>query len=196
VKISQRLIFVTLILLTATSSSRAGSLSLVTSRAALGGNDSINWGQLDLPTLEPISNPFSISSTDGVQVTVSEKHPGSFYSDYDGNAWNGNFGRGDALLYSGPQYGAPGGPIRIDFGSNLVSGGGTQIEPNTFYRPFVARIVAYGSQMNVLGAFIEFGYAAPTNDDSALFVGVRGTPGRSLGCPPPLGASLGPRASP
>jgi hypothetical protein len=110
-----------------------------------------------------------------VPTTVSESQPGSFDSDIDGPVWDGNFACGDALLYSGPQYGAAGGPILIDFGTHLVSGGGAQIEPNAFYVPFIAQIVAYDSRMNVLGTFTEDGYAEPANDDSAIFIGVRST---------------------
>jgi hypothetical protein len=98
----------------------AAGFQLVTSRSALGGTDSVDWGSLHLPTLTPISNPFNISSGGGVNVTVSEQQPGNFYSSYQGNGSQGNFAPGDALLYTGNQFGSAGGPIILDFGSHLV----------------------------------------------------------------------------
>lgn len=170
-----RLIAVVGFIYFASAFSAEAGYSLVTDRASLGGTDTIDWGTLNLPPLTPISNPFSINSNGGVPVTVSEQTPGVFYSDTSAIVWNGNFAPGDALLYSGPQYNSAGGPILIDFGSNLVSGGGTQIEPNAFLVPFTAQITAYDSQMNVLASFTEDGFAAPTNDNTAIFIGIAST---------------------
>jgi PEP-CTERM motif len=151
-----------------------GGLTLITSRGAIGATDSIDWGSLSLPTLTPISNPFTISSSGGVAVTVSEQTPGSFYSDYQGNVWSGNFAPGAALLYTGNQFGSTGGPVVLDFGSNLIAGGGVQIMPNG-YGTFTAQIEAFDSTGASLGTFTEVGNANTNADNSAIFIGVLST---------------------
>src|SRR5713226_3918670 len=90
------------------------SFTLVTSRTALAGTDSVNWGTFSVPPgTYPIfpSNPFTILSTGGHSISVSEKvnlktfnammeqDPCPTGSCFPYQDWVGNFAPGDILLW-------------------------------------------------------------------------------------------------
>jgi hypothetical protein len=56
------------------------SYSLVTSRAALAGTDSVDWGALGAPGTS-VANPFTSSSAAGQSITVSKALSGNFLLD-------------------------------------------------------------------------------------------------------------------
>ena len=143
-----------------------GSPVLVTSRVALGGTDSVDWGVLG-GAYTSISSPFIISSVGSVSVTVSQGSGLPFERRDQGVGWSGNFAPGDPLLWdkgNGPD-------ITLDFGSNLVSAAGAQIQSN-IYGGFVARITAYGPGLTFLGSFTETGTGTSDGDNSAIFIGI------------------------
>src|SRR6266849_6278270 len=82
------------------------SFTLVTSRTALAGTDSVNWGTFSVPPPPSgiyVANPFTILSTAGRSISVSKTIADSFLvtqqvsaPPYQGNGvWNGNFAVGD-----------------------------------------------------------------------------------------------------
>jgi hypothetical protein len=144
---------------------------LVTSRAALAGNDFIDWGTLGLASNTGIpQNPFSILSSHGVNVTVGEPSGNLTYI-VEGQPgpqfWNGNFTPGDHLLDSGIPSNR--GPMTISFPSPVL-GGGAQIE-NDPGGPFVASIAAFDATGTLLGSFTEAGQSSFTT--TAIFLGIR-----------------------
>ncbi len=78
------------------------SYSLITSRAALAGTDSVNWSTLGTQD-QFAANPFTILSTSGLSVAVSKTVADEFETMVERGpsvrgAWNGNFGPGDVSL--------------------------------------------------------------------------------------------------
>jgi hypothetical protein len=153
-------------LLLALSGPAQASLSLVTSRSALGGTDFIDWGQLGGP-FTVVPGPVNVVSNLGVVVGVNDA--GNIMERRDqGNGWAGNFAPGDHLLWT---QGANG-PITLTFSLNGVTAIGSQIQAN-FFGPFTAQISAYDSSHTLLGTFSEAGNSTPNGDNSAIFIGVR-----------------------
>ena len=167
---------------------RCPSFGLVTSRAALVGADSVDWGTL-LPTPPPISyfvaSPFTILSTAGTSITVSKTQVSSFdvttqlsAPPYQGNGtWNGNFAEGDRVLYTTPGDDRALNTITLDFGSTPVSAGGAQIQPNSRARPFnfTAQVDAFDAAGHHLASFTEKGSVTDAADNSAIFIGISST---------------------
>src|SRR5262249_31238155 len=101
----------------------AGSLTLVTSRSEMGGNDLIDWGQLPGPTLTIFSTPVSVSSSGGLGATLTTS-AGTVFKDQQGSPWQGNFAQGDHLIGTGQL--TPSIPIDITF-AQPVNGLGAQL---------------------------------------------------------------------
>lgn len=163
----------------------ASSLTLVTSRAAIGGTDSIDWGQLGAAISE-VPNPSTVTSSGGLNAIVSKPTAAHGLSRVDQIAggqppstpgWKGNFAVGDHLLT--PFFGEAG-PITIDFGSHLVAGGGVQINSENFDSttqtflpgPFTASVEAFDGTGTSLGTFTEVGNETYTANNTAIFIGV------------------------
>lgn len=155
----------------------AQALTLVTDRAALGANESVDWRVLN-PTGSFISipSPFSVTGSGGTQVTGSLPDvPNSFFTginqgDNQGG-FAGNFAPGTALLLN--QNRNPNetfGTMTFAF-SNAVRGIGTQIQVNRF-GPFTAFIEAFDSSGNSLGRFSRNGISDDSADNSAIFIGL------------------------
>jgi hypothetical protein len=145
------------------------NIGLVINRAALGANDSVDWGVLG-PEETWVNNPFGVISVGGVALMASEA-PGQFLRLDEGTTWLGNFSVGDHLLYTGTIFGGGHGPITIHFGAPVI-GAGAQIQAN-YYGAFSARIAAFDAGGNLLGSFAEAGNSAGTEDNSAIFIGIR-----------------------
>lgn len=147
------------------------SVTLITSRPELGGNDSVDWGVVG-PAFSGVANPFSITSSSGLGLTVS-KASGIFVraeqTSGSDAAFSANFAPGDALISTTGQ--TPG-PVTIAF-SSPVSGAGTQLE-SFGNGPFNATIEALDSVGNSLGSFSVPGIASygGSGDNTAPFVGV------------------------
>src|SRR5205807_7334046 len=116
------------------------SFTLVTSRTALAGTDSVSWGTLVPPGTSP-ANPFTILSTGGHSISVSQKaSPVSSRFDLVEQTpcptscvvredWNGNFAPGDIALWAN-HFSNETNPITLDFGTTAVAAGGAQIDPD------------------------------------------------------------------
>jgi MYXO-CTERM domain-containing protein len=143
-------------------------LVLVTSRAGLGGNDTIDWGQLGA-TGATVPSPSNALSVGGLTFQVSQ--PGGNFERRDqGNGWNGNFAPGDHILWTENFNTGGGGPMTLR--GPGVSAIGTQIMAD-FFGAFVARISAFDSGGNSLGSFTEAGNSSSAANNSAIFIGVR-----------------------
>lgn len=140
------------------------ALSVVTSRSALGANDTLNWNSLGSAGT-PVSNPFTVSSTGGNTVKGSIPS-GSFQRLDQGYGWAGNFAPNNALLWT---QGNPG-PLQLTF-SQAVRGVGTQIQAN-LYGSFTTVIEAFNSGGISLGSFTLPGNSTGSGDNSAIFIGV------------------------
>jgi hypothetical protein len=174
-------------LLGATAARSEAGFALVTSSAALSPNDNINWAVLG-PNFSAVPNPFAINSTGGVATNVSQvAFP--FQRRDQGGGWAGNFGNGEALLWTG---GTGNGPITIDFANtSTVTGAGAQIQSD-FFGPFTAVVEALDASGTVLATFNLSGNSTANGDDSAIFIGILATGGDSfdkfrIGVPNTLG---------
>ena len=132
-----------------------------TGRATFGGNDTVDWGVLG-SDYTAVSNPFNISSTGGIGLSVSESN-GSFQRRDLGTGWGGNFTDGSILLWTG---GDNAHPMTIVFNS-LIRGVGFQINPD--YSQTTTHVEVFGAANTLFGAF-----DLTTNDrsqPSADFIG-------------------------
>ncbi len=168
-------------------------LTLVTTRAALGADEVVNWEVLGQPYIS-IPNPISVISTPStvppdsvavcgpvtfacrVGVTVSKtSDPFQLLIQGDGSSWNGDFPQGDNLLFTGRNL--VGGPITLDF-NVPVSGAGTQIQAAGGNRlvssfSFLATIEAFDSLGNSLGSFTTTGLSTfGSINKSVTYLGV------------------------
>jgi hypothetical protein len=139
------------------------SATLVSSRAALGGTDFIDWGQFG-NDLTAVPNPASGSSNLGIGFTVS-KPSGSFERRDQPDGWVGNFTDGDRLLWT---LDLPG-PISIVLGAP-VFGAGANIQAE-LYGAFVAQISAYDASNSLLEQYTLNGLSDETVG-TAIFIGI------------------------
>ncbi len=149
----------------------ANALTLITSRADLGGNDSVDWAILGSP-FTVVPNFFTIASSQGVQLEISQP-VGVFErrNQSDTGGWTGTFKPGDALLFTGGNNQRP---TTIDF-DVPVFGAGTQFQSPVDGDFYTAIIEAFDSLENSLGVVGYSGYSqwGLEGDNSAIFVGVR-----------------------
>ena len=160
------------------------SFTLVTSRTALAGTDSVNWGTL-APTPPPsditVANPFTILSTAGRSISVSKTIADSFVvtqqigappASLGNGVWNGNFAVGDWVLDTSDNGGRTN-PITLNFGATAVAAGGAQIQPNRgSVTTFTAKVEAFDANGKSLASFTEAGTATNAADNSAIFIGI------------------------
>jgi hypothetical protein len=149
------------------------SFSLVTSRTALAGTDSVNWGTL--PTVAP-ANPFTILSTGGRSISVSKTIADTFRvvvecPSLTGCGWDGNFAPGDSLLLTNDLGSKLVNPITLNFGTTAVAAGGAQIQSGV-EDPFTANVEAFDAAGNSLAHFQEHGISTGAEDNSAIFIGI------------------------
>lgn len=143
-----------------------GSTILVTTEAGITADGLIDWSVLG-PTGTAVANPFNVAVTGvaGLDATVSI--PAGSFERLDQDAgWGGNFGAGEALLFTAFNQG----PLQILF-DGPVSGFGAQIQQNVF-GAFTATIEAFDSGNNSLGVFNLLGDSNGNGDDSAIFIGI------------------------
>ena len=156
-----------IVLLTAISS-RADSLALVTSQAAQGGNDSVEWSQLGSNgTQLPAS--FGTNSNKGTTVSVSLVGPNSVLSvvcPASPCSWSGaGFGSGDTLIWTSNGSNGGNGPITITFGRG-EAGAGALIQADGPSH-FTATIQAFSGSTS-LGSFTE----SSDSRGTAIYLGV------------------------
>jgi len=150
-----------LLLAALTAPAAWASLTLITDRAALGADMSVDWGVLGAAPDTIVSNPFTLGS-----VTVSMS--GTFKRRDQGNGgddWNGNFSPGDRLIRTRDKTG----PMIITF-STPVYGAGANIQED-LHGSFVAQIEIF-SGSNSLGILSLIGNSNGGNNGSAIFLGV------------------------
>jgi len=141
----------------------------VTSRAALGGNDFVNWNSAGANG-DALGSSFSTTSAGGVGVNVSgaTSSVNGFERTDQGDLWNGNFAPGAALLWSGFSIDAQ--TMTIAFGSP-VFGAGAQIQSDD-HVAFTAFLNSYDSIGNLLHSDTFSGNSTDAHDNSAIFIGV------------------------
>src|SRR5258708_6032934 len=90
---------------TGISALAAGTVTQVSSRSGLAGNDIIDCSQLPAP-YQQIPPSLSVSSKNGLPAVVTNfsTEPGTFYSTRQGNPWLGNFALGDFLIESDSSF--------------------------------------------------------------------------------------------
>jgi hypothetical protein len=154
----------------------------VFSRAALGGNDFIDWGQLGpfvpQPVIPPLpNNPVSVASNNGMPVSASAPSTGFLFLDQQApstatcQCWNGNFAPNDYLF--GANTAAPE-LLTLTF-SAPVYGIGTQMGVDAPPGPFIEMMQLFDPLGNSLGSFLMAGNEADTADNSAAFIGALST---------------------
>jgi hypothetical protein len=146
---------------------RAGA-TLVTSRAALLPNDSIDWGQLG-PDSTSLTSSQAVTSAHGLGSTVSTDDLSGLLRVDEGNSWTGNFTVGDHLINNN---GFSEFAMTIAF-AVPISGAGAQIQLDK-RGPFTATIEAFSGNTS-LGLFTEDGLSTTAEDGSAIFLGVLDT---------------------
>jgi hypothetical protein len=155
------------------------SYALVTSPTALSGTDALNWGTLG-PVGTIVSNPFTIISTNGHTVSVSQPPQFGSFAVFEQTSsptlgtWNGNFASGDMLLYGGDLGSKTPDPYTLNFGSTAVAAGGAQIESD-YTGKFTAQVQALDASGHILASFTEGGNATHAADNSAIFIGISST---------------------
>jgi hypothetical protein len=154
------------------------SHSLVTSRAALAGTDSVDWGTLGAPGTFH-ANPFTILSTGNVSITVSKPVKGDFEvleqsppTTPTVYTWNGNFAPGDMVLYTANGVTRQN-PITLNFGGTPVAAGGAQIADTN--GSWTAEVDALDAKGRTLASFTENGVSTGGRDNSAIFIGISST---------------------
>ncbi|PSB02031.1 PEP-CTERM sorting domain-containing protein [Merismopedia glauca] len=168
------------------------AISLVTNRANLGANDSLDWSSLGKvfnpfapdPT-KFLSNSFDATSQRGLGLNVNipvappNTPPFVFQTLPFPQGIPTNFASGDFILFTGilpppnpfPAIGNPG-PLTITF-ANPVFAAGTQIAVDDALQPYTAFISAYDINNNLLGTFSTIASSSIALDNSAQFLGVR-----------------------
>lgn len=150
--------------------STLASAALVTSRAALGGDDTITWGQLaQADPLTPLASPAAVTSALGRSASVRNT-AGSLYQFNEGDGiFGGQFTTGDGLLFTFFD----GGSIEVDFAAT-TGRAGAQIQGGSG-QAFRARIEAFASNGSLLEAWELDGAAVDLlnlGDGSNLFIGI------------------------
>jgi hypothetical protein len=145
----------------------------INSRAALGGDDFIDWGTLG-PSGTPLGLTFPVTSNGGLTATVSSTATplGASRADQGPLDWNGSFAPGDELLFSGAGSARP--TVTIQF-STPVAGAGAQIEDAflTGVSSYIAGLQAFDSINTLLASFTQTGISTEgSGNNSAIFLGV------------------------
>jgi hypothetical protein len=174
---------------------------LVNERAALGGNDEVNWISLG-KVFNPVSpdfsaflpNSFSTISQDGLGLDINisptnnpQITPPFVFQTLPPPGIRTNFAQGDFILFGGidptgfiplppgtPDPGTlgNGGPFSISF-DQPVFGAGTQIAVDVSNLEVETFINAFDNANNLLGSFSVLSTSSLALDNSAVFLGIR-----------------------
>lgn len=150
------------------------SAALVTSRAALGGDDYIDWAQLaltDPSTFDPLVTPANVTSNLGRSAAVQNTGGGLYRFNEGDGTFGGNFTTGDALLFTLFD----GGDIDIEFAAT-TGRAGAQIQGGSgqAFRATISALAIGGGLLetwNVDGG----GVTTPRGDGSNIFIGISRT---------------------
>ncbi len=161
-------IFLAALLISAVS--LAGASTGVTCRngaGCLNGTDHFDWAQNYGPEYSTVANGSTATTVGGLQATVVFAGGGDGERLNQDSGWSGNFNPGDALVWTN----SPGqGPLTFNFAAP-VSGAGAQIETD-YFGAFTAQICDQRGN-----CFVENGDGEPTNDNTAIFIGLADDPG-------------------
>lgn len=155
------------------------SAALVTSRAALGGDDFIDWGQIPGATsaaqAHSLTSTQSVNSALGLSAQVSNPPtPGMWRVSQGGcgGVFNflTNFAACDAVLLNANNNNAAN-LISMAFDSP-VAGGGAQFSDAATYGAFTAFLSAYDSAGTLLESWSLGGTSTSAGDNSAVFLGI------------------------
>jgi hypothetical protein len=141
---------------------QAGSLTPVTTRSGLCGNDLIDWNQLP-PPIATVPTPANIKSDNGAADSLTSIAASVFSDEQGSGFWNGNFGSGDFLVGTAS-------PIQIVF-PTPVWGVGAQMGYGS-NGTFLAGITVFGAGNIPLGSYDVSGTESTAGDNSAPFIGV------------------------
>jgi hypothetical protein len=174
---------------------------LVTERAALAGNDEVNWGSLG-KVFNPIApdfsvflpNSFSITSQNGLSLDVDiaptnnpAVTPPFVFQTLPSPGIRSNFAQGDFILFGGidptgfiplppgtsdPGTKGNGEPFTISF-PQPVFGAGAQVAVDTSKLKIETFITAFDNADNLLGSFSVPNVSSLALDNSAAFLGIR-----------------------
>ena len=158
--------------------SAQASATLVTSRAALGGDDFIDWGQVPGATsvaqAHGLTSALSVSSDQGLSAQVSNLPTPRMWRVSQGGCgefnFPANFANCDAVLLSA-NTSDPANLISIAF-ATPVAGGGAQFAQAATYGDFTAFLSAYDSTGTLLETFSLGGTTTGAADNSAVFLGI------------------------
>jgi hypothetical protein len=145
------------------SSARAAPVE-IDSRAALGGNDFVDWGTLGPVGTSPASF-FTWTSNSGLDGTVATVGGAQIFRVDQGNGWSGNFAPGDKLLYAVPTT-----TVLISF-STPVRGVGAQLQSDML-GGFTITLDALDTGNHLLASFTTTGNSTIDADNSAIFLGL------------------------
>jgi hypothetical protein len=138
---------------------------LVTSSAALGGNDTTDWSTLG-PVDSPVTSPFTTVTSGGRTFSLDSA---SELDQQDGSTWNGNFAPGTLVLVSFAA------PMTFSFAAPIF-GAGAHIQPQEIEEndgAFTAQIQAFDAMDTLIGAFTRVGNSSRDGDGSAIFIGIK-----------------------
>jgi hypothetical protein len=141
----------------------------VTTRAGLGGNDHIGWGQL---AVGAHPGQIEVDSFLGLAATVS--NPGGLrradQSGGCGGSYPANFAPCDATIFGDNQRLRPN-AVTIDFASP-VTGGGSQFASTVHVGAITAQLKAFDSAGALLESYTLEGFTNSAADNSAVFLGI------------------------
>jgi hypothetical protein len=172
----RRSLILTALVLLALPSANGSSITEITSRSSLNGNDLLSWAGL----INGGPNPFTTTSNGGLAIT-GDFLTSSFYTNNvpqcvhfgDPSCYPGHFAPNDVLLMTP----AENNPLKLTF-ATPVAGAGLQIEHNSILADtFTATIMAFDSSNNLLATFTEqeFDQSPPCCNNTAIFLGVLST---------------------
>ena len=142
----------------------ANALTLVTNRANINANDSIDWGQFGAAFTGVVDGSMGTSTVYNMPFMITDGN-GFERRDQWSGGWAGNFTQDDRLLWTKSP-----GVTTIRFAS-YVQAVGANIQDD-FFGPFTATIEAFDGFGVSMGSFQVNGNSNSNNDGSAIFVGV------------------------
>ncbi len=142
---------------------------LVTAPAALGVNDTIDFGQLG-PDGTAFPTPAAVTSTNGLSASLSTTDSTGFIRVDQGSGFRGNFTPGDHVVSTNRLNYFP---ITLTFTAPLM-GAGANIQQDRL-GAFTASLEAFDANGNSLGVVTENGVSNNNNDGSAIFIGILDT---------------------
>lgn len=171
---TKRLLFGGTLMAAGLAPATQASVSFVGSRAALNGNNIIDWGQFGGAYANVPSGSAGLTSPSNVGFKVGQPGGGNLQRrdqlppNYGG--WNGCFSPGDRILWNNYGYSDT---IHIDFAvpTDRV---GANVQAD-FFGGFNGYISVFDTSNNLLGTFSAYGYASNFADGSAPFLGVQST---------------------